>query len=86
MIAKNKRRFLGFSDDDSGFDPNRYRGRIVVTTMHKAKGLEWDRVYLLSVNNYDFPSGMSYDQYVSREVVHPRAAEPGGRGAGPAEA
>ncbi len=65
VIAKNKRRFIGFSDDDSGFDPERYRGRIVITTMHKAKGLEWDRVYLLSVNNYDFPSGMPYDQYIS---------------------
>ena len=66
-IAKNKRRFLGFSEDDSGFDPNRYRGRVVITTMHKAKGLEWDRVYLLSVNNYDFPSGMPYDQYISEK-------------------
>ncbi len=67
VIAKNKRRFLGFSEDDSGFDPNRYRGRIVITTMHKAKGLEWDRVYLLSVNNYDFPSGAPYDQYVAEK-------------------
>ncbi len=62
-IAKNKRRFLGFSDDDSGFDPESYRGRVVITTMHKAKGLEWDRVYLLSVNNYNFPSGEPYDDY-----------------------
>jgi DNA helicase II / ATP-dependent DNA helicase PcrA len=64
-IARNKRRFIGFSEDDSGFDPERYRGRVVITTMHKAKGLEWDRVYLLSANNYDFPSGMVYDQYAS---------------------
>ena len=35
--------------------------------MHKAKGLEWDRVYLLSCNNYDFPSGMQYDQYVAEK-------------------
>lgn len=66
-IARNKRRFLGFSEDDSGFNPDRYRGQIVITTMHKAKGLEWDRVYLLSVNNYDFPSGQPYDQYVSEK-------------------
>ena len=66
-IARNKRRFLGFSEDDSGFDPIKYRGRIVITTMHKAKGLEWDRVYLLSANNYDFPSGMPYDQYVAEK-------------------
>lgn len=67
IIARNKRRFLGFSDEDSSFAPSRYRGRIVVTTMHKAKGLEWDRVYLLSVNNFDFPSGMPYDQYVGEK-------------------
>jgi DNA helicase II / ATP-dependent DNA helicase PcrA len=67
VIARNKRRFLGFSEEDGGFDPKRYRGRIVVTTMHKAKGLEWDRVYLLSVNNYDFPSGAVYDQYVAEK-------------------
>jgi DNA helicase II / ATP-dependent DNA helicase PcrA len=67
VIAKNKRRFLGFSEDDNGFDPNKFRGRIVVTTMHKAKGLEWDRVYLLAVNNYNFPSGAEYDQYYSEK-------------------
>jgi DNA helicase-2/ATP-dependent DNA helicase PcrA len=33
--------------------------------MHKAKGLEWDRVYLMSVNNYSFPSGQSHDRYVA---------------------
>ncbi len=51
VIAKNERRFIGFSSDDSGFDPERHRGKVVVTTMHKAKGLEWDRVYMMSVNN-----------------------------------
>lgn len=67
VIAKNERRFLGFSEDESGFDPDRYRGRVVVATMHKAKGLEWDRVYLMSVNNYDFPSGQIYDDYISEK-------------------
>jgi DNA helicase II / ATP-dependent DNA helicase PcrA len=67
VIARNERRFLGFSDDDTGFDPERYKGIVVVATMHKAKGLEWDRVYLMSVNNYDFPSGESYDQYMSEK-------------------
>ena len=65
VIAKNERRFIGFSSDDSGFDPERHRGRIVVTTMHKAKGLEWDRVYLMSVNNYNFPSNMPNDRFIS---------------------
>jgi DNA helicase-2/ATP-dependent DNA helicase PcrA len=33
--------------------------------MHKAKGLEWDRVYLMSVNNYDFPSNQPNDRFIS---------------------
>jgi DNA helicase II / ATP-dependent DNA helicase PcrA len=64
LIARNERRFLGFSEDDSGFDPSHHAGKVVVTTMHKAKGLEWDRVYLMSVNNYDFPSGQINDRYI----------------------
>jgi DNA helicase-2/ATP-dependent DNA helicase PcrA len=64
IIARNERRFLGFSADDTGFDPENHKGQVVVATMHKAKGLEWDRVYLLSVNNYDFPSGLEYDSYI----------------------
>jgi len=64
LISHNERRFLGFSEDDSGFDPSHHAGKVVVTTMHKAKGLEWDRVYLMSVNNYDFPSGQPNDRYI----------------------
>jgi DNA helicase-2/ATP-dependent DNA helicase PcrA len=67
LIARNQRRFIGFSSDDAGFDPEAYKGKVVVTTMHKAKGLEWDRVYLMSVNNYDFPSGMPYDRYIAEK-------------------
>ena len=65
VIAKNERKFLGFDRDASGFDPERYRGVVTVATMHKAKGLEWDRVYLMSVNTYNFPSGGSSDSYIS---------------------
>ncbi|MEW6094559.1 MAG: ATP-dependent helicase, partial [Chloroflexota bacterium] len=67
VIARNERRFIGFSSDDSGFDPQQHRGKVVVTTMHKAKGLEWDRVYMLSVNNYDFPSLQPNDRYISEK-------------------
>ena len=64
-VARNERRFLGLSDEDVGFDPDRYRGKVCVATIHSAKGLEWDRVYLISVNNYDFPSAQPYDIYIS---------------------
>ncbi len=67
VIAKNERRFIGFSSDDAGFDPERHAGKVVVTTMHKAKGLEWERVYLMSVNNYDFPALQGYDNYISEK-------------------
>ena len=64
VISRNERRFMGFSEDESGFDPERHRGKVVVTTIHKGKGLEWDRVYLMSVNNYDFPSAQPNDSYL----------------------
>jgi len=63
VIARNERRFLGFASDDISFEPP--KGVVTVATMHKAKGLEWDRVYLLSVNNYSFPSGLAHDTYIS---------------------
>ena len=66
-IAKNERKFLGFSDEETGFDPEKYRGKVVVVTMHKAKGLEWDRVHLMSVNNYDFPSTLPGDTFISEK-------------------
>jgi len=64
LIAKNERKFLGFSQDDTGFNPDDYKGQVLVSTIHKAKGLEWDRVYLISVNNYDFPSAQPQDYYI----------------------
>jgi DNA helicase-2/ATP-dependent DNA helicase PcrA len=65
VIARNERKFLGLSEDDTGFDPDAHRGKVVVATIHKAKGLEWDRVYLMSANNYDFPSAMPGDTFIS---------------------
>ncbi len=64
LIAKNERRFLGFSADETGFDPDLHKGEVVISTVHKAKGLEWDRVYLISVNSYNYPSGDIYDAYI----------------------
>ena len=66
-ILKNRFKLYGFSEDDLGFNPENYKGKVVISTIHKAKGLEWDRVYLLSVNNYDFPSMQEYDRYISEK-------------------
>ena len=63
-IAKNERKFIGFADDDTGFDPDAHRGKVVIITNHKAKGLEWDRVYLMTVNAYDFPSALPGDNFI----------------------
>jgi DNA helicase II / ATP-dependent DNA helicase PcrA len=67
LIAKNERKFLGFSQDDTGFNPDEYKGQVLVSTIHKAKGLEWDRIYLVSVNNYDFPSAQPQDFYLGEK-------------------
>jgi DNA helicase-2/ATP-dependent DNA helicase PcrA len=66
-IVRNNRKFVGLGDDDEQFDPSRYKGKVVVITHHKAKGLEWDRVYLMAVNNYDFPSVDAFDQFQSEK-------------------
>ncbi|RIK40700.1 MAG: ATP-dependent helicase [Chloroflexi bacterium] len=60
-IATNRKRMPGFDEDTQGYEPK--RGKVTVATMHAAKGLEWDRVYLISVNNYNFPSGAPDDAY-----------------------
>lgn len=65
VVAKNERKFLGFTDEDTGFDPDAHKGEVVISTIHKAKGLEWDKVYLLSVNDYDFPSALPQDSFIS---------------------
>lgn len=65
VVAKNERKFLGFSDDDTGFDPDAHKGEVIISTMHKAKGMEWDRVYLMSANDYNFPSAMPQDTFIS---------------------
>jgi DNA helicase II / ATP-dependent DNA helicase PcrA len=62
-VAQNRRRLLGFNEEGQGFEPK--PGQVTVATMHAAKGLEWDRVYLLAVNNFGFPSGGPADKYRS---------------------
>lgn len=66
-IAKGQRNFAGVSDDDNAFDPDEHTGKVTVTTMHKAKGLEWDRVYIMSANNYIYPSVDPFDSFMSEK-------------------
>ena len=65
QIVRNNRKFANLGEEGDQFDPSGFAGQAVVITHHKAKGLEWDRVYLMSVNNYDFPSGDAFDKYIS---------------------
>jgi DNA helicase-2/ATP-dependent DNA helicase PcrA len=65
QIAQNQRRFLGFDDAATGYEPR--KGTVTIATMHAAKGLEWDRVYLMAVNNYSFPAALPADSYQSEK-------------------
>jgi DNA helicase-2/ATP-dependent DNA helicase PcrA len=70
QISSSRRKVQGFSDEEIGFNPELNKGKVVVTTYHKAKGLEWDRVYLLSVNDYDFPSASLGDHFISEKYIY----------------
>jgi DNA helicase-2/ATP-dependent DNA helicase PcrA len=67
QVAKGNRKFAASGDEEDAFDPQQHRGKVAVTTIHKAKGLEWDRVHLISVSNYDFPSADSFDRFISEK-------------------
>lgn len=66
-IAANQKKFIGFSSEDTNFDPDLHPGKVMVSTIHKAKGLEWDKVIVMSVNNYDFPGMQEGDTYYSEK-------------------
>ncbi len=66
-IAKNERNFFSVTQNQDAFNPNLYKGKVVLCTCHKAKGLEWDKVFLTSVNTYDYPSGADKDSYISEK-------------------
>ena len=63
VIARDQRQLRSIEADSAGFDPEAHTGEVVVATMHGAKGLEWDRVYLLSVSDYEFPAGRPADPF-----------------------
>jgi DNA helicase II / ATP-dependent DNA helicase PcrA len=64
-ITQQRRKFSGFASEDVGFDPQAHKGKVVIATIHKAKGLEWDRVHLVSVNNYDFPMALPGESFIA---------------------
>ena len=63
-LARNERRFFS-TGEEIQFNPDDHKGKVVITTAHKSKGLEWDRVYLISANNYNFPSNFPDDDFIS---------------------
>ncbi len=66
-VARNERRFLGLEDEATAFDADAHPGKVAVMTIHGAKGLEWDRVFLMSVNDYDFPAGLPGDSFIGEK-------------------
>ena len=56
LIARNRRALGSLSLADSGYIAK--PGAVVVTTMHKAKGLEWDLVFVTGLNSLDFPTAL----------------------------
>ncbi len=66
-ISENDRRMINSAGGDAAFDPDLHPGEVVIATIHKAKGLEWDRVYVLSVNDYNFPASVGNETYISEK-------------------
>lgn len=65
VISENQRRFIGFDDAEMGYELK--PGVVTIATMHAAKGLEWDRVYLMAISNYGFPSVAPYDTFIGEK-------------------
>ncbi len=63
-IARNRRQMPDFDTDEIGYEAK--PGVITLANMHKSKGLEWDRVYLTSVNTFDYPSGSQDEEYMGQ--------------------
>lgn len=53
-VASGSIHLPGLGPSDTGFEPQ--PGRITLTTQHRAKGLEWDTVYLVGIDNFWIPS------------------------------
>lgn len=60
-LAAGRSRQPGLLQEALDYEPE--PGRVTVSTYHSAKGLEWDRVYLMGVNNYEFPWDPAQDPF-----------------------
>ena len=67
VIADNERTFQGLGAADTAFNPDEHTGKVTLTTMHGAKGMEWDRVHLVGVNDWHFPSAVAGDSFLSEK-------------------
>lgn len=55
-IAQGRRYLSVVSPDEGGYEPQ--PGRITLTTQHSAKGLEWDGVFLVGIDNFWVPKDL----------------------------
>ncbi|MDA0243500.1 MAG: ATP-dependent helicase [Chloroflexi bacterium] len=55
-IARGRRQLAVLAADEDGYEPK--PGRITLTTQHRAKGLEWDGVFVVGVDNFWVPSDL----------------------------
>ena len=82
-IARNERKFLGFSDDDTGFDPDAHRGK-VRGDHAQGEGAGVGPGLPDVGQRLRLPVRAARRLVHLGEVVHPRSAQPAGRGAGAA--
>jgi DNA helicase-2/ATP-dependent DNA helicase PcrA len=69
-MSRNERRFMRQQTAESWFEPR--PGVVTVATLHAAKGQEWDRVYILGINNRAFPGAVSSQFVAERWYVRDR--------------
>jgi DNA helicase-2/ATP-dependent DNA helicase PcrA len=64
-VNNSQRRSISALNFTADFQPR--AGVVTISTIHAAKGLEWDRVYLMGVNTRSFPSLQPDDILVSEK-------------------